>query len=178
MEVNFMCSVCGRRLALDQKWEGHSVQCPYCGNVFKMKVSQHYQSEKSFDVEKSVSVDDGMKCCPMCGEKILKAAKKCRYCGEYMDGQQKHVAVNGPNGGRLFSQSTYSGEAPVQVPRNNYETLCFWLGVLFGISLIGILIAFLIGGKDGLVASLKGALVGLLIYLMVIVMLGGCAALI
>jgi len=177
MEVNFACSVCGRRLVLDQKWEGHSVQCPYCGNVFKMEISQQGKMVNPSAEETNPLADDGMKHCPMCGEMIQKAARKCRYCGEYLEAKQKHIVIKGPNGGRLFSHSTYSSEAPVQITSGNHDSLCFWLGFLLGISLIGILIAFLIGGKEGLVAALKGALMGLLVYFMVILILGGCAAL-
>jgi len=34
MDANFACPHCGKRLALDQKWIGREVQCPFCNSVF------------------------------------------------------------------------------------------------------------------------------------------------
>src|SRR3989304_6552044 len=32
-----------------------------------------------------VTISDETKPCPICGEQILVVARKCRYCGEYLD---------------------------------------------------------------------------------------------
>lgn len=37
MEENFLCPFCGKKLALDRKWLGREVQCPYCNSVFLFK---------------------------------------------------------------------------------------------------------------------------------------------
>lgn len=35
---------------------------------------------------------EATKRCPMCGEKILAVAKKCRFCGEYLETKEKTVS--------------------------------------------------------------------------------------
>lgn len=178
MDVKFSCTVCRKLLVLDDGCIGRKVQCPFCGNVFAFQSPriQQIEPDRSEQNPPPKQEPDGTKSCPMCGEKILSSAKKCRYCGEYLIEDQQHTIVNGPNGERLFSRSTYVGEQPIQMPKDNHETLCFWLGFLFGISILGILVAYLIGGKEGLVASLKGVLVSILVWFVACIFIGGCAS--
>lgn len=37
-------------------------------------------------------MSDATKKCPVCGETILNVARKCRYCGEYLDPDLKRLA--------------------------------------------------------------------------------------
>jgi len=135
------CRKCGTEVRDDVKF------CPSCGS----KVGESDSSNHEV----------GMKKCPMCGEQIQGSAKKCRYCGEYLAKDETHTVVSGPNGDPLFSKSTYSGDPPAQETINKHETLCFWLGfsLLFGGVgiVIGAILSWVIGGKDGLIATLKGA---------------------
>jgi Double zinc ribbon len=55
------CRHCGRLIALD------SVDCPYCG---KKTIRIHEEA-----------------ICPVCRERIKAGAKKCRHCGEFLDGR-------------------------------------------------------------------------------------------
>ena len=159
------CVRCGNKVNDDSRF------CAFCGYKFiesdvavpdNTKPSQiGCAAEESDSLSMSAEEDVLMKRCPMCGEQIQAIAKKCRFCGEYLGEEQTHTFVSGPNGDRLFSASTYSGEPPAQETINKHERLCFWLGfsLLFGGVgiLVGIFIAWIIGGKDGLIASLKGA---------------------
>ncbi len=55
------CRHCGRLIALD------SVDCPYCG---KSTIRTHAEA-----------------ICPICRERIKAHAKKCKHCGEFLDGR-------------------------------------------------------------------------------------------
>lgn len=40
--------------------------------------------------------DKPTKDCPFCGETILAAARKCRYCGEMLDGSSPQTSIAPP----------------------------------------------------------------------------------
>jgi uncharacterized membrane protein YvbJ len=43
-------------------------------------------------------MSDEMKACPLCGENILAVAKKCKHCGEMLDGSgQVSTTGDSPN---------------------------------------------------------------------------------
>lgn len=59
--------------------------------------------------------------CPFCGEEILATAKKCKHCGEFLDGSSKPVQSN--NNAPMFSQVlTYNSGLIVDCP------VCWYTG--------------------------------------------------
>lgn len=44
---------------------------------------------------------DETKVCPYCGEEILAIAKKCKHCGEFLDGSSKPVNSNSVYSGKF-----------------------------------------------------------------------------
>lgn len=44
--------------------------------------------------EEVKNTQEEMISCPACGEQILKTAKKCKHCGEWLDGSNQQVASN------------------------------------------------------------------------------------
>jgi hypothetical protein len=37
-----------------------------------------------------------MRICPFCSEEVIATARKCRYCGEWLDGTQGHTTRSTP----------------------------------------------------------------------------------
>ena len=66
--MQIKCQKCGQVYEVDSSIVGKTAECEICQNRW-------------------VVVDDSTATvpCPMCGEKILSIAKKCRFCGEYLN---------------------------------------------------------------------------------------------
>ena len=88
-DIVFNCPKCGKSLATDEEAAGLTVQCPDCSQAI---VIPH----KAVAVQPSPATPmpasppaAQQAACPMCGELILATAKKCKHCGEFLDGSTK-----------------------------------------------------------------------------------------
>ncbi len=102
MSIKVTCESCSKQLKVRDEAAGKRVKCPECGGVIAIpEVEDVVDAEAEDDNPftkgnlsssgKAVSDDDSFdrKPCPACGERIVKSAAKCRYCGEIFDATLK-----------------------------------------------------------------------------------------
>ncbi len=97
MSIRVSCNGCGKELKVRDEAAGKRVKCPDCGGVIAIPEPDDVVDAEADDNPfaggnissvGSVVKDEGQfdrKPCPACGEMIVKAAAKCRYCGEVFD---------------------------------------------------------------------------------------------
>lgn len=81
--------VCGHVFTVTAEQAGKHTACPACQRALIPVVSQPASTPPAAQAEAT-------KRCPACGEVILAIARKCKHCGEYLDGQKPSVAAPNP----------------------------------------------------------------------------------
>jgi predicted RNA-binding Zn-ribbon protein involved in translation (DUF1610 family) len=90
MAIIFTCTKCEKTLQMREEMAGHRARCPECGAVLQIpepvldaeEVLPSVLPAETAAIKESA---EKRRPCPMCGEMILAAARKCRYCGEIFD---------------------------------------------------------------------------------------------
>ncbi len=147
MPISFECPQCGKKLRAPDQSVGKSSKCPGCGaivtcpepiydaeviDVSEALPSDILDNDKPYSLvdpqPSAASSDEDRRPCPMCGEMILKAAAKCRYCGEVFDPGLKKA--KGTKSRKYDSESEYltGGEMTIAV-----LPMCAGIGCIVGI---------------------------------------------
>jgi hypothetical protein len=153
--IEFHCPYCQKLLKTADDKAGVRANCPGCGQAVTVPDLTHetaqagpsYAHEQSAVAARPTSdagaelADEGRaasaptKVCPMCGETILQAATRCRYCGENLVTQQPEGVPTRIEAGDVLSQA--------------WEIYKNQLGLLIGgtLAMFGVEIAFSILGQ-------------------------------
>ncbi|MGC9258526.1 MAG: PH domain-containing protein [Phycisphaerae bacterium] len=74
--------VCGHSLEIPAQRLGRHVICPMCNRTL---IPLAAVPIADVPIHTTLPPASALRPCPACGEMILKAAHKCRYCGEFVD---------------------------------------------------------------------------------------------
>ena len=118
--AKIVCPSCGQEYDIEDTYIGHKVECA-CGTKFIAKEAQ--------------------KRCPMCCEKILISAKKCRYCGEYLVGNAAHSKTQRV---KPVKAPTVATIVP-KIPETYYPLITV---AYIGFAMVGIAILLLLSGIE------------------------------
>ena len=104
--IRFNCETCGKIYEVENKYAGKSVKCKKCTtkliiptgkNEPEKDQTKEYQildeiyqdlpapeDSDTQNPDQIYGLQKETKTCPFCGEEILKVAKKCKHCGEFL----------------------------------------------------------------------------------------------
>ena len=88
-----VCNKCMTTLSISEAHYGQDVLCPKCGAEIYIPLPETIQDDAGANAVRNVL----NKQCPMCGETILMAAKKCKHCGEILDSDLKRTIPKDKN---------------------------------------------------------------------------------
>jgi predicted RNA-binding Zn-ribbon protein involved in translation (DUF1610 family) len=108
-DMTFDCPECGKTLQVDESGAGRLVNCPECSKQICIPTPSTVPAEPQTESSPSSS-PQLQKACPFCGESILAVAKKCKHCGEFLDGSNQTV------------QSSKGQPTPPPLPQPNQPT--------------------------------------------------------
>jgi predicted RNA-binding Zn-ribbon protein involved in translation (DUF1610 family) len=104
------CPSCGQKLEAEDEHIGMTTDCPTCSRPFTVRHPEG-ESFKPPLYNSDIVENEERARCPFCGELILAIARKCKHCGEFVDG----------------SHSTQT-EPPAQVPNVVLPEKTIWEG--------------------------------------------------
>ncbi|MGC8553196.1 MAG: PH domain-containing protein [Phycisphaerae bacterium] len=82
--------ICGKTMEVAGDALGRAILCENCKRTIVPLLAQPaepagFMAAPSANVAAPATAADNTKACPICGERIAAAARKCRWCGEYLD---------------------------------------------------------------------------------------------
>lgn len=94
------CPHCDQELEIPTKMQGQTIQCPTCKQDVELpspvpasppttrRIGSQQTRPKKRVVTRRRQTTSPTRSCPYCGEAILRAARKCKHCGEFLAGKR------------------------------------------------------------------------------------------
>ncbi|NNM85222.1 MAG: PH domain-containing protein [Phycisphaerales bacterium] len=101
--------ICGKTMVVGGDALGRAILCEHCQRTVVPLLAQLAEPgglAAAPSANTPAAAADNTKACPICGERIAAAARKCRWCGEYLDTPSATAAQSSANFAPAASFST------------------------------------------------------------------------
>jgi hypothetical protein len=139
MPIRIACPFCGQSATAPDGAAGHVLRCPHCSQAIQIP---YPVGAAAHGGQLPARVP-----CPFCGEAIVAAARKCRFCGEMLDGAGDLHFDRPPS---VSVQHTIDPSRPVRIRVRAEGALPAWAWVL----IVPIILALAAAATVGLIQLL------------------------
>jgi len=174
---------CGQSVQAPSRYQGKKIKCPGCKEPFVVPSAPSSGSPSSEPKQQSLppvppppvppllppkdfessSSDDPAKAegrvdmvaCPFCAESIKAAAKKCKHCGEFLDGQSPTPPTHASTVSNEFREETEQEE--LRKKRSSIPKVILYSSS--GSLVLFLLIIFFVGSDDDASDAIPGFLI-------------------
>lgn len=125
-DLTFTCPHCEQSLEIPEELFGQTVECPSCSGTIQLPEPE--QPDEQPSPVQSPTIDQPQKQtrdCPFCGEDILSTARKCKHCGEFLDGSSAPTPASPKNKSKETERKIWEGHPSALYYIGN------WIGGIF-----------------------------------------------